>query len=330
MKISMPVEIVGTGMAVPERVVTNKDFEARLDTNDEWIVKRTGIRERRWASPEIGSLTLATQASQRALEHAGMTADDIDLIIVATITPEHTLPTTSCELQAALGCNWCQAYDLVAACSGFVYAFGQGAQNVHLGTAKNALVVGVDTMSRIIDPEDRGTAILFGDAAAAVVIRKAQDPERGILAMRCGADGGRAKTIYIPAGGTAEPASQKTVDERLHYVRMQGREVYKFAVTQMQSLIHETLEDVGMTPDQLKLVIPHQSNLRIIESACEKLGLREEQVLINIDRYGNTSGASVAVGLHEARASGRFQQGDHILLVAFGAGLTWASALIRI
>lgn len=329
MKVSLPVEIAGMGVCIPEHRVTNADFEQRLDTSDEWIVQRTGIRERRWTVDGETTLTLATQAGKAAIEDAGLTPKDIELIIVATITPEHTLPSTACELQAALGCDWIPVYDLVAACSGFVYALAQGAQNISSGMANNVLIVAVDTMTRLFDHDDRGTAILFGDAAAAVVLRKSNDPQRGILGVRLGADGGRAKTIYIPAGGSAEPASLKTVNERLHYVRMQGREVYKFAVTQMYSIVRDTLDDVGLTIDQIKLLVPHQSNLRIIESACKKLPIDMDRVLINIDRYGNTSAASVPVALYEARRDGRFGPGDYVMLVAFGAGLTWGSALLR-
>jgi 3-oxoacyl-[acyl-carrier-protein] synthase-3 len=329
MKLSLPVEIVGMGAAMPENVVTNADFEARLDTTDAWIVQRTGIRERRWTAAGESTLSLAVQASREALADAGLAAEDIDLIIVATITPEHTLPSTACELQAALGCRWIPVYDLVAACSGFVYAFTQGAQNVCNGLAGNALIVGAEAMTRLFDPDDRGTAILFGDAAAAVVIRRSEDPDRGIVAARLGADGSRARTIYIPAGGAALPASNNTVNEKLHFVRMEGRDVYKFAVNQMCAIVQETLDDVGMSVDRLKLLVPHQSNLRIIESAVKRIGIDPAKVVMNIDRYGNTSAASVPVALYEARRDGRYGPGDDVMMVAFGAGLTWGSALMR-
>jgi 3-oxoacyl-[acyl-carrier-protein] synthase-3 len=324
------IEIAGTGCSIPEKVVTNADFEARLDTSDEWIVQRTGIRERRWVADNQTTLTMSLDASREALREAGMQPDEIDLIVIGTVTPEHTLPSTACELQAALGCRWIPAFDVVAACSGYVYALMVAAQYVQSGAARNALVLGAETLSRIVDVEDRATAILFGDGAGAAVIRPAQDPSRAILAARLGADGARAKLIYIPAGGSAEPASTRTVNERLHYMRMQGREVYKFAVTQMQTVIEQTLADAGVGLDQLSLLVPHQSNLRIIESACNRLGLPLERVIINIDRYGNTSAASVAIGFHEARRAGRCKPGDLVMLLAFGAGLTWASALIRI
>jgi len=330
MSIPLAIDIVGTGCSIPSKVITNADFEARLDTSDEWIVQRTGIRERRWVDDDRTTLGMSVEASRMALEEAGLSPTDIDLIVVGTVTPEHPLPSTACELQAALQCRWIPAFDIAAACSGFVYALIIAAQQVHLGVAKTALVVGAETLSRITDHEDRATAILFGDGAAAAVIRRAQDPQRGILATRMGADGTRAKLIYIPAGGAAEPPSIRTVNERLHYMRMQGREVYKFAVTQMQTVVEETLRDAQIPLDDLALLIPHQSNLRIIESACQKLGLPPERVFINIERYGNTSSASIPIALHEARRSGRCKRGDLIMLLAFGAGLTWASALIRL
>lgn len=329
MKLDWGIEIAGTGAHTPPRTVTNDEFAARLDTSDEWIVQRTGIRARRHAGENESTLTLATDASRDAIHDAGMTPDDIDLIVVGTTTPEHVLPSTACELQAALGCRWVPAFDVQAACSGFVFGFVAAAQFIASGMAGNALVVGAETLSRITDQDDRGTAILFGDGAGAAVVRRSAGPARRLLATRLGADGARAKAIWVPAGGSAEPASPRTLNERLHYMRMNGREVYKFAVTQMHDEVLHTLAEAGLTIDDLKLLIPHQSNQRIIESACEKLGLPIDRVLINIDRYGNTSAASVPVALHEARSTGRIQPGDHVMLVAFGAGLTWASALLR-
>jgi len=329
MKLGWPVEIVGTGMWLPETVVTNDDLARVVDTTNDWIVQRTGIRERRRAKPEEATLLLATRASQAALADAGVTPEEVDAIIVATVTPEYQLPATASLLQTELGCRWIQAFALGAACSGFVWAFQVGAQQIITGVARTVLVVGAETLTRITDQQDRGTCVLFGDAAGAVVLRAATDPARSILAMRAGADGARGRLIYIPGGGSKEPASHRTVDERLHYMHMQGREVDKFAVTQMHTGLDETCADAGVSVSDLKLVIPHQSNLRIIESACEKAGLPMEKVLINIDRYGNTSAASVAVGLHEARAEGRIGPGDLVMLLAFGAGLTWGSGLLR-
>jgi 3-oxoacyl-[acyl-carrier-protein] synthase-3 len=331
MKLAWAVEIAGTGASVPEQVVTNDDFARRLDTSDEWIVQRTGIRERRIVAPNESTLTLATEASRGALAKAGVKPDQIDMIICATITPEHILPATACELQHALGCDpVVPAFDLQAACSGFVYGVITASQYVMTGMVHNALVVGVECLTRITDMEDRSTAVLFGDGAGAAIVRASRDPQRSLLAGCLGTDGSRAMLIWVPAGGSREPASARTVNERLHYMRMKGREVYKFAVTKMEEIIAQTVADAGLTVDDLALVVPHQSNLRIINSACRKLGVPDERVVINIERYGNTSAASVPVALHEAWEEGRIKRGDHVMLVAIGGGLTWATALLRV
>jgi 3-oxoacyl-[acyl-carrier-protein] synthase-3 len=330
MKTKWAVAIAGTGAHVPEQVVKNEDFTKRLDTSDEWIVQRTGIRERRIAGPGESTLTFSVGASRQALAEAGLHPEQIDLIVHATITPAHQLPSTACELQAELGCGWIPAFDIGAACSGFVYALVSAAQFIDCGMATNVLVLGSETLTRITDMEDRGTAVLFGDGAGAAILQPSTDPNRGILAARLGADGGRAKAVWVPAGGSAEPASTRTVNERLHYMKMKGREIYKFAVTQMYSLVRDTAEEAGVGLDELALVIPHQSNLRIIESAADRLGLPMEKVSINIDRLGNTSAASIPLALHEARETGRIRSGDLVMLVGFGAGLTWGSALMRI
>ncbi len=329
MKLDWAVEIAGSGLCVPDQVLTNDDLAQRLDTSDEWIVQRTGIKQRRILAPGESTLTMATHAAQAALADARMSPADIDLIVCATITPEHTLPSTACELQAALHCRWVPAFDLSAACSGFVWSFLTAAQYIVTGLAKNVLLVGAESLSRITDPEDRATCVLFGDGSGAVVLRPARDPQRAILAAQQGADGQRGELIWIPAGGSKEPASARTVAERLHYMRMRGREVYKFAVTQMCTVIEETAADAGVAVRDIGLLIPHQSNLRIIESAIERVGIPPERVLMNIDRYGNTSAASVAMGLHECRAAGRIKPGDLVMMVAFGAGLTWGSILLR-
>lgn len=330
MKVSWPVEIAGTGASLPAQSLTNADWVTRLDTTEEWILQRTGIRERRIAGPEEATLTLATAASQAALADAGISASDLDLIVCATITPDHVLPSTACELQAALGCEGIPAFDLVAACSGFVYGLVTAAQYVCSGMARNVLVVGADCMSRMADMDDRQSAILFGDGAGAAIVRRATRPGVEFCAARMHADGNRASLIWVPAGGSREPASARTVNERLHVMRMKGRDVYKFAVSQMERLILDTLADVGLELKDVSLLVPHQSNLRIIESACERLGLPESRVFINIQRYGNTSAASVPIALHEARVAGRMAPGDVVLLAAFGAGLTWGSVLMRV
>lgn len=330
MRLGWPVEIVGTGAYLPSRVVKNDEIAKWVDTSDEWILQRTGIRERRFAGEGESTLALATAASRAALEDAQLTAEDIDVIIVATITPEYQLPATACLLQAELGCRWIPAFDLAAACSGFVWALTNAAQFVISGLGRNILVVGAEALTTVTDMQDRGTCVLFGDAAGAVVLRQSEDSARGILAARWGADGGRGRAIYIPGGGSHHPSSHTTVDERLHYMKMRGREVYKFAVTTMHEIITATCADAGVAVDDVKLFVPHQSNQRIIESACDKAGVPMDKVVINIDRYGNTSAASVAVGLHEALRDGRIVTGDIVMLLAFGAGLTWGSALMRI
>ncbi len=330
MKTKWAVEIVGTGAYVPPNVVSNADFAARMDTSDEWIVQRTGIRERRIVDPGKGTLDLSVRASRQALEEAGLSPKEIDLIVVATATSEHILPSTACELQSALGCEWVPAFDIAAACSGYVYAMVSAAQFLDSGMASKALILGAETLTSITDMEDRGTAILFGDGAGAAILQPSPDPDKGILAARLGADGGRAKAVWIPAGGSAEPSSHKSVNERLHYMKMKGREIYKFAVNMMHSLVRETCDDAGVSLDDLAYVIPHQSNLRIIESAAKRLDIPMDKIAVNIDRYGNTSAASVALAFHEARETGRIKSGDLVMFVAFGAGLTWGSALLRI
>ncbi len=330
MNAKWAVRIAGTGLGVPSTVVTNHDLEQRLDTSDEWIVQRTGIRERRIARSDESTLAFALDASRNALENAGIEPQQLDLIVVCTITPEHTLPSTSCELQAALGCGKIPAFDLVAACSGFVYGLVTAAQYIASGLARHVLLVGAETMTRMIDMEERSTAVLFGDGAGAAVLSATDDPQQGILHAVLGADGEGGKLLWVPAGGSAEPPSERTLAERLHYVRMRGREVYRFAVTQMNNLIARTLDEAGVRPDDVALLIPHQSNLRIIESACQKNGFPRDRVLINIDRYANTSAASIPIALDEARREGRLKEGDLVLMVAFGAGLTWGSALVRL
>ncbi len=330
MKLGWPIEIIGTGACLPEQVVTNDDLARLVDTTDEWIVQRTGIRERRRVAPGEATSDLAARAARQALEAANLAPEDIDLIIVATATPDHFLPSTACLLQSMLGCRWIPAFDMSAACSGFAYGLIVAAQHVVSGLCRTVLLLGAECLTTITDPLERGTCILFGDAAGAAVLRPASDASRGILAGRWGADGARGRLIWMPAGGSREPASAESIAARRHYMHMQGREVYKFAVTQMHDLVRQTCDDAGVSIDDLALLIPHQSNLRIIESACDKLGLPMERVLVNIDRYGNTSAASVAVGLHEARCEGRVKSGDLVMLAAFGAGLTWASTLLRV
>jgi 3-oxoacyl-[acyl-carrier-protein] synthase-3 len=322
--------IRGTGSAWPDRVMTNADFEKTLDTSDEWIRTRTGIRERRICGPGEDTLTLARAASQQALDDAGLTPADLDLIVVATCTPVAPLPSTACFLQHELGCRQIPAFDVAAACTGFMYALVTAVNYLAAGQYRNVLVVGAETMSAITDFQDRGTCILLGDGAGAALVSSTQNGTSGVYDICLGADGSGAQMIWVPAGGSREPATNRTVSERLHFLKMRGREVYKFAVTKMQQVIVEALERTGLEPADLAMVIPHQSNLRIIESAAEKLGLPPEKVAVNIDRFGNTSAASIPLALDEARRTGRIKGGDWIILAGFGAGLTWGSVLIRL
>lgn len=325
------VKIAGTGRALPDKVLTNQFFIDRLDTTDEWIRDRTGILERRVVSEGESTATLATQAAKLALEDARLTPADLDMIIVATITPECFFPSTACFVQQALKAPPIPSFDLAAACSGFIYAFMNATFLLQGGYHKNILIIGAETMSRITDYEDRATCILFGDGAGAAVLSASQDPNGpGVLHYKLHAEGSGTTMLTVPAGGSRVPASIMTVNERLHYIKMQGREVYKLAVKRNFELIDETLSEAGISPEDIAIVIPHQSNLRIIESARLRLGLPTERVFTNIQRYGNTSAASIPLGLDECRRSGRIKTGDLVLLVSFGAGLTWGSSLIRI
>lgn len=326
----MGIAIRGTGRGIPQRVVTNEDFEKKIDTTSEWIVARTGIKERHFASDGETTLTMGLEASRRALSDAGISAEDLDLIIFATISPHYPLPATACLLQAELGVRDIPAFDISAACCGFMFGMIVAANMIQGGAYHNVLVVGAEHMSAITDFEDRTSCILFGDGAAACVCSATTDRNKGLIYSTMGCDGTGAKLIWIPGGGSSEPVCQKVVDDRLHTVRMKGREVYKFAVQKMHEVIECTLKTSGVDLDDVALVIPHQSNLRIIESAREKLGLAPEKMMVNIDRYGNTSSASVGICLDEARREGRVGEGDLVLMVAFGAGLTWSAALIRL
>ena len=325
----IPLVIRGTGSSVPDEVLTNAHFESYLATSDDWIVKRTGVRERRRVKPGQGTLSLALEASEKALQDAGLTGQDLDAIICCTFTPETPLPGTACLLQDAIGAGPVAAFDLAAACSGFVYGMVMAASLIDTGMHKTVLVVGADTLSSVTDYEDRGSCILFGDGAGAAVVQKSDKPGQGLLFSDLGSDGGGHKLIWIPGGGSREPLSNKVLNERLHLMKMQGREVYKFAVPQMQRMMKGAAQAAGVSLDEIAMMIPHQSNLRIIESACSKLGFPAEKVYVNIERYGNTSAASVPLCLDEARSRGLVKESDLVMLVAIGAGLTWATALLR-
>lgn len=326
----MPIRILGTGAYAPATIRDNAYFTHYLDTSDEWIVTRTGIRERHAASAEESTSTLATRAAQAALEDAGFTVEDIDLIVCATATGDYPFPSTASLVQGALGARDIPAFDVGAACAGFLHALAVAGSLATSRAYRRILVIGAETLTRFVDPNDRATVVLFGDAAGAAVITRSDDPDTGILHCEMGCDGSRSELIWLPAGGAKLPASATTVAERLHFMHMKGREVYKFAVIKMEELIDRALQATGLTPQELKLVIPHQSNLRIIESVRERLQLPTEKMVANIVRYGNTSAASVIIGLHEARRSGAVNTGDHVLLIAIGAGLVWCTMVVRL
>ncbi len=321
--------IVGTGFYVPEKVLTNADLEKMVETNDEWIISRVGIKERHIAAPNETSSTMGTLAAQAALADAGVTAEAVDLIITATITPDMPWPSTACHIQRALGATRAACFDVEAACTGFVYALSLARNFVATGMYKTVLVVAAETLSRITDWEDRNTAVLFGDAAGAAVVQ-AVDAPAGILATYMGADGSKGELLELPAGGSRLPASHETVNNRLHYMKMKGNEVFKFAARAMASSNSEVLTKAGMSIDEVDLLIPHQANMRIIEAAARLSNMSMDKVYLNLMHYGNTSAATTAVALAEARQQGRVKQGSVCLLVAFGGGFTWGSCLLRL
>ncbi len=322
--------IAGFGIGIPTKVLANADFEKMVDTTDEWIVQRTGIRERRVVSDGQASLYLAHQAAKQTLDNAGIEASRLDLIICATFTPELICPSLACLLQKELGATGAAAFDVSAACSGFVYGLTVGDQFIRSGMYKKVLVVGVDTLSRFTDYTDRASCILFGDGAGAVILEATEDQNKGILYNVLQADGTGWDYISVPSGGSRSPASHETVDARGHFIKMRGRDVYKFAVEKMQWLLGDCMSKCNLTPDDVDMVIPHQVNIRIIKSAAAKFKFPLEKVYINIDRFGNTSSASVPMALVEAIQSGKIGPGSTVILAAFGAGLTWAGSVIRL
>jgi 3-oxoacyl-[acyl-carrier-protein] synthase-3 len=323
----LPVAVVGWGYSVPEGRVTNADLEARVDTSDRWIVERTGIRERRVAGPKESTATLATDAAASAIKRAGLTPDDIDVLIVATASPEQPLPHTGAFVGEALGMR-CASFDVSAACAGFVYELVVGASLLNIGY-RHVLLVGAETLSRIVDPDDRTTVVLFGDAAGAAVITRTTGDAPSLLGWDLGCDGSAAALLEVPAGGSRQPASAETVSNRGHYLKMQGQPVFRRAVRAVVDSATATLQHAGMTIDDVDWFVPHQANLRIIESAAHRLGIPSERTVVNIERYGNTSAASIPLALFESVEAGRIRDGDLVLLSGFGAGMTWASALLR-
>ncbi|MHB0885249.1 MAG: beta-ketoacyl-ACP synthase III [Bacillota bacterium] len=323
-----PVGIVGLGAAAGEDLLTNSDLEKMVDTSDEWIMSRTGIGTRHITRPETATSDLAYKAAVEALADAGLTGADLDLIIVGTVTPDMPFPSTACLLQSRLGADHAAAFDLNAACSGFIYGLAAGSQFVAGGMYDTVLVIGAETLSKITDYTDRGTCVLFGDGAGAAVLKPVAEGE-GILSTVLGADGGGGELLMQPAGGSRRPATHETVDQRLHYIHMSGSDVFKFAVKVMGEAADAAVESAGLSRADVDILVPHQANRRIIDAAAKRLGLPEDKVVINIGEFGNMSAASIPVALHEAVRSGRIKRGDVVVLVAFGAGLTWGSAAIR-
>ena len=321
------VRVAGTGSYLPEKVVTNDDLAKVIDTSDEWIRSRTGIAERRQAAPTQATSDLALVAGRRALEAAGFEANDLDMIIVATMTPDHSIPSTAALVQRGLGAENVGGFDLGSACSGFVHAFNVGATYVKSGLAEKVLVIGAEKMSGVTNPEDRATAVIFADGAGAAVLVPDSDGS-DLLGIRQGLKGDD-DVLVVPSSGSRTPPSPETIAAGLNYIQMKGRETFKFAVKTFANLIKDTCEAAGIGVDDLKIVVPHQVNQRILEPAAAKAGIALERCKINIERVGNTSAASVAIALDEAVREGRMQKGDLVLMVAFGAGLSWASALVR-
>lgn len=320
--------ITGVGSYVPERILTNADLEKMVDTTDEWITTRTGIKERRICAKDEFTSDMATKAAERAMKNAGVTADQLDLIIVATITPDMPFPSTACLVQRKLGARRAAAFDLEAACSGFIYGLEIAQQFIMSRTYDTVLVVGAEKLSSIVDWQDRNTCVLFGDGAGAAILQNRSN-SHGLLTAVMGADGEKADLLSMPAGGSRCPATAESVSSRLHYLRMDGKETFKNAVQAMQTAAQEALKRCEIEVSQLKCIIPHQANRRIIDAVADRLGAKPEQLFINVQKYGNTSAASVAIALDEAVSSGRIRQGDLVMLVVFGAGLTWGAAVIE-
>jgi 3-oxoacyl-[acyl-carrier-protein] synthase-3 len=322
-------KITGVAGYVPPRVVTNSDLEKKVDTNDEWIRTRTGIRERRYADPGTATSHLGTEAARKLLAARGVNPEEIDMIVVASVTPDMLFPATACLIQDHLGAKNAWGFDLSAACSGFVYALTVGAQFVGNGAHKKVLVIGSDVMTSILDFTDRATCVLFGDGAGAVLLEPATSDKEGILDFAHDIDGSGACNLYMPGGGSLHPASQETVEKRMHYVHQEGAQVFKYAVRRMSELAVEMLERNGYTTKDLALVVPHQANLRIIRGMQERLGVDDSKVMVNIDHFGNTTAGTIPLGMMEAVEQRRLRKGDLVLLIAVGAGYTTGAVLMR-
>lgn len=327
MKKNKAVGIAGLGVSVPKRVLSNFDLEKMVDTSDEWIRTRTGIRERRIADNKTAASDLAAEAARKALADARLKAQDVELIIVATLTPDMISPATACLVQAKLGARNAACFDLNAACAGFIYALTVAAQFIAAGAYKNALVIGAEVLSKFVDWRDRSTCVLFGDGAGAAVLKPVASG--GIMSTYLGSDGSLADLLYVPAGGSRMPSTHKTIDTRMHYLKMNGREVFKNAVRSMVLSARSAVAKAGLNIEDIDMVVPHQANIRIIDVVAEKLGLGPKKVFVNVDKYGNMSSASTIVALTEAVKKKKIKRGDHILMVAFGAGLAWGACVIK-
>ncbi len=321
--------IAGTGSALPEKILTNEDLAQMVDTNDEWITARTGIKERHIAAPEDTTATLATDAAKQALAAAGVDASQVGMIIVATVTPEMVFPSTACFVQKELGAIGVCAFDVTAACSGFLYALSIGTEFVKSGNYDNILVIGAETLSRITNYKDRASCILFGDGAGAVLLKRSEDLDKGILCNKMGADGRGWTSLNCQAYGSRNPVGKAVEDEAMLYMYINGREVYQLAVRNIVETVEECLHKAGVTSADVKKFIPHQMNARIIESVAKRLDFTDEQIFINIDKIGNTSSASIPIALDQCRRQGEIAAGDVVVLVAFGAGLTWGGSVVR-
>ncbi len=320
--------ITGTGSYAPKKVITNHDLAKLVETSDEWIIERTGIRERRIAEKGQTTSDLAYEASRKALKAAGIGADELDLILVATMTPDMILPSAGCVLQEKLGAKKAAAFDLYAACSGFIYGMSVANAFIRSGIYKNVLLVGAEVLSRFTDWEDRGTCILFGDGAGAVVIQR-HTGKRGILSTHLHSDGALGDLIQVPAGGASHPASHDTIRRRMHFIKMKGNETFKAAVRALEGVVQEALEHNKVKPEEIDFLVPHQANLRIIQAMAQRLNMPMEKVVLTLPKYGNTSAASIPMALDEAVRDGRIRENHLLLFEAFGGGLTWASALVR-
>lgn len=323
------VELAGTGRYTPERVMTNADFEQLVDTSDEWIRERTGIRERRIAQPHETVAYMSKMASERALEEAEMDPDHLDAIILATASPDRLLPSNACDMQRLLGANNAAAFDLGAACSGFVYGLSVAEGMIVGDSAKHVLVIGAERLSTIVDWSDRATSILFGDGAGAAIVSPTSNGKRGILSSYLKSDGRLGDLLYRPGGGGNHPPDKQLLDDRSYFIKMAGREVFKSAVRSMSDACDRAMERAGVSAEEIDVMIPHQANIRIIEATAKHAGMPMEKVYINVDRYGNTSAASVAIALDECVRDGHISEGSLVLLVAFGGGFTWGSTVIR-